>query len=802
MKFLHSLTAIAVAAALSACGGDDEKNVAPTAADDSYTATVGATNTIDVLANDSDENSEDTLTVTSVTQPTSGSVAINSDGTLSFEPTGGTLGDDSFTYTVSDGELSDTATVSLTVQQALSFTGKIVDSPIPNATVTITIGEDTFTTTADADGNYTLDVFYTDGAQLVKIEAVGSAENAQEHVDLTSLMPSLATLQAAAGDDATVQRSEAGGTNVTNVTTASYVLTKEINGGEDPADEETLSSAESSIDGTKVLEIAAVIKVIVDNPDFELPEGVTSVSALVEDEDAYNDYVAYVESTDPDALEAAADEIVADEELTVASDEFELPSFYVQLPTAQPGFLARGDSTLFFNSDGTGSYLNGFFGLENETAFTWSRDENGYYALAFETPAVYIDYPFVSGETDDPDILAAYDQAGVYQVETEVSVSGLAFKLLIDGKTIDVVQAKENYTKVYQPLYTAQGTSVQIPTDSGVRSFQYSYLDGDAMPKMEGMVEQITGQQWVLPVVGKAAPADATEALQPDLITFNSDGSFSSDYAGIVGEWSLADNIITMSYGSSSFGDISQTAQVVFEKNGVFTAFVNVTSESANAAWYDWVAPRDPEYSIDPADLVNTADTLWLTNPNIWYSIQWDQSLNVPNVFNIIGWQFDESGSAYRTSMGCEEYYVDGTCTYNSTLVVLNSYVRPYRLITDESEQQRLQVSTNFECFTAGANLNERCVNYDYIPLQEADNGQVTLLESVFVDNDASTPVNVASGFTPRLTVSIPYQYPNGVVNGQFPGATAAAQQSKPNIDSRRVSFLPKNRTAPRVRNP
>ncbi|RUO80250.1 hypothetical protein CWI84_06355 [Idiomarina tyrosinivorans] len=801
MKFLHSLTAIAVAAALSACGGDDEKNVAPIATDDSYTATVGATNTIDVLANDSDENTKDTLSVTAVTQPDSGSVTINSDGTLSFEPSGDTLGDDSFTYTVSDGELDDTATVSLTVQQALAFSGKVVDAAIPNATVTITIGEDTFTTTADEDGNYTLEVFYTDGTKLVKIEAVGSADNEQDHVDLTSLMPSLATLQGLAGDDAIVQRSEAGGTNVTNVTTASYVLTKEANGGEDPADENTLSAAESNIDGTKVLEIAAVIKVIVDNPDFDLPDGVSTIGELINDETAYNDYVAYVENTDPTALQAAADAIVEDEELTVASTQFKLPAFYIQLPTTQPGFIARGDSTLYFNDDGTGVYINGFFGLENETDFTWSRDDNGYYALDFATPAVYIDYPAVTDETDDATILAAYDDASVYQVETEVSVSALAFKLLVDGKTVDLVQAKETYTKVYQPLNGVDGKTYQIPTAQGVRKFQYSYLNGDALPKIAGTEADLTTQQWVLPIVGLAAPGDMHEALQPDLITFNSDGSFGSDYAGVDGEWSLTDSIISMSYTSEEFGDVEQKVQIVSTKNGVYTAFVEVSSEAANATWYDWVAPRDPEYTIDPADLVNTAATMWLTNPNIWYASQWDQAENLPSVFTILGWQFDEAGKAYRTSVGCQEYYIDGTCTYDSTLVVLNNSTRNYRVIEDSSGQQRIQMAYNFECFGAGNQVDANCAAYEYIPLQEAENGQITLLESVFVDRDPSTPVNLVSGFTPRVTVSIPFEFPQGIENSAFPGATASSGQAMPAGKVDRVSFLGKTKSAPLVIN-
>jgi Cadherin-like domain/Bacterial Ig domain/Calx-beta domain len=55
-----------------------------------------------------------TLTTTAVTQGTHGSVVINMDGTVTYTPTSGYSGTDTFTYTVTDGS-SNTATGSITV---------------------------------------------------------------------------------------------------------------------------------------------------------------------------------------------------------------------------------------------------------------------------------------------------------------------------------------------------------------------------------------------------------------------------------------------------------------------------------------------------------------------------------------------------------------------------------------------------------------------------------------------------------------------------------------------------------------
>ncbi|WP_254275463.1 Ig-like domain-containing protein [Halomonas sp. 3H] len=93
-------------------------NAPPLAQDDTASTVEGSVVQIAVLENDSDPDG-DPLTVGAVTQPSHGSVTINSDGTLTYTPDEGFVGTDSFTYQASDGDLlSDPATVQVTVEQA------------------------------------------------------------------------------------------------------------------------------------------------------------------------------------------------------------------------------------------------------------------------------------------------------------------------------------------------------------------------------------------------------------------------------------------------------------------------------------------------------------------------------------------------------------------------------------------------------------------------------------------------------------------------------------------------------------
>jgi VCBS repeat-containing protein len=92
-------------------------NDGPVANDDAY-QTIQDTNLVvtapGVLGNDTDVDAE-TLTAGNASTPAHGSVTLNADGSFTYVPDASYLGPDSFTYDVSDGTTTDTATVSITV---------------------------------------------------------------------------------------------------------------------------------------------------------------------------------------------------------------------------------------------------------------------------------------------------------------------------------------------------------------------------------------------------------------------------------------------------------------------------------------------------------------------------------------------------------------------------------------------------------------------------------------------------------------------------------------------------------------
>ncbi len=96
----------------------DHQNSDPDAQDDTATTGQDTAVIIDVLDNDSDPDG-DPLTVTEATSP-DGTVTINGDGTITFDPTPGFNGETTVDYTVSDGNGgTDSAVVTLMVRDGI-----------------------------------------------------------------------------------------------------------------------------------------------------------------------------------------------------------------------------------------------------------------------------------------------------------------------------------------------------------------------------------------------------------------------------------------------------------------------------------------------------------------------------------------------------------------------------------------------------------------------------------------------------------------------------------------------------------
>ena len=145
-------------------------NDAPIANDDTVTTREDEPVLINVLVNDTDVDG-DTLSVSRIVdQPANGTVAIDAEtGQLRYTPNQDYNGPDSFTYEVTDGELTDTATVSIEVTPVNDAPVAVADEAVTNEDVPVLI--DVLANDTDVDGD------------VLRVASVGNAQNGRTSID-------------------------------------------------------------------------------------------------------------------------------------------------------------------------------------------------------------------------------------------------------------------------------------------------------------------------------------------------------------------------------------------------------------------------------------------------------------------------------------------------------------------------------------------------------------------------------------------------------------------------------------------
>lgn len=244
----------------------------------------------------------------------------------------------------------------------LTLAGKVTDQPIPKALVSVQLNSGLFTTEADEKGDYSIELTLdeSDAEKLIKLKAKGQGEF--EHVEFISQLGSASELQVAAGEDGILQSEENFSVNVTNVTTAEYALLNQIENAFNSS--ESLEKSKLEINAQAKLELATLIKAIVDNQNVDLPEGINSTLELAKNKQEASAFLTKLKAEQPELVEKTEQALKADENL-IKPVSFSLNGQYWLAETAFSNGLYLG---LTFKKDGTGYALG-----EKSYSFTWKQ---------------------------------------------------------------------------------------------------------------------------------------------------------------------------------------------------------------------------------------------------------------------------------------------------------------------------------------------------------------------------------------------------------------------------------------------
>jgi hypothetical protein len=424
------------------------------AQDDFAVTRPGQSVVIDVMGNDGALGAD--LRLLKAFKPAHGSASIEN-GRIRYTPAAGFQGSDSFKYMVQPAKSQPgQATVNVEVGQGgvtLRLAGRVVDEPIPNATVKVSIGGFDFVTNADANGNYVLDIAALRGDAFVTLTATGTSPTGAP-VRFYSLVGEIVRLAGAAGSDGVLTRDESNQVNVTNLSTAQFVLLTDANDGNPVDTDQELLPLTQSVDITELLQLAAVIKLVVDE-GVPLPAGVSDPLGLISDPAALETFKA---SLAPDQLDLAIDAVSQDPNLVPGYRAGALPNNYSLVFASAPGTIRSNLTPLGLLSLSGGTSGDAVFidsDANNDDRWTWSL-QNGDIVLDKVVPETVTYF----------DVNPACTAQGMNVTET---VTQARLHMLQDGAGVDYVEASYLANRHYEDLDTddacatpPDGTSLAI----------------------------------------------------------------------------------------------------------------------------------------------------------------------------------------------------------------------------------------------------------------------------------------------------------------------------------------------------
>jgi hypothetical protein len=385
-RWIPTLIASAVLSALTACGGDGDSPAAmASATSDTATVPWNTATTLAVTSNDTIENGSASIAV--ATAPTHGTATVQGNSIV-YTPAAGYFGTDTLGYALTVGDKTSTANVAVTVAAHMTLSGTVHDDAMPGAQVVLTIGGVAQpAVTADANGNYTVDITTATPSDFITLKATGAGT--QSNVVLSSLVGDAGATAAVATATGAVGATALPAANVTNVTTAEAVLTAQAL-GKTPASSADIAAAAGQFSSAQTIQMATAIKLVAD-AGVALPAGASDTLALVSSPTAYTSFVTTQATTNATVFNATQAAVLADPAIAVAPPAPAKGAADVKMVlTLGQGAGATGVTAMTLHGDGTAVIA----GAPAQTA-TWTTD-GSQITVTYDTPVTFTDYPTAS----------------------------------------------------------------------------------------------------------------------------------------------------------------------------------------------------------------------------------------------------------------------------------------------------------------------------------------------------------------------------------------------------------------------
>lgn len=523
-----------------------------------------------------------------------------------------------------DGEVAD-ITLNVLVEPnliALTLAGEVIGADFSGSTATLSGAAEPVTTTVDAAGTFSFNMQLDDdllnNVVSVAVSAVDNSRLTYSAVYSGFSQPAAVASASYSGEAVTQKLSTATDGSytvaVSAVSTALYSLLVVANDGVVPENIGQLVFVEKSVDADELTEAAAVVKILTENPEIQLPEGVTDITSLLTNVEAFNTVVQQIETGQPGLIADTVAVIIADPELTPPVSADAIAPVYYQTFAAAPGFLSRGGDQWRFNQDGSGRRINRI----GSDGFTWNVDETGAITVIYSDGFPVTSFPSVSvGVAGLTEQQVNWLQAdNIYQIEVETKTIKSVLKRITTGQKIDSFQIESETVTRVLPVQTSQGLVETAVTNvsNGNHLMRKQVSEQYAFLASEMVGDWAINSYYTMEVFGQPEPAFYLDVLQ-----FNSDGTGIGTDTDRTFSWTVNNGLLTVTFSDNS----SLEARIIDVSGSDYQVF-SVAKDSANNAI---AAQADYGFRVDhdaELDWVTGSDSYWQTMINSWSKASWD----------------------------------------------------------------------------------------------------------------------------------------------------------------------------------
>ncbi|BDY03035.1 hypothetical protein [Ferrimonas sp. YFM] len=496
-----------------------------------------------------------------------------------------------------------------TVKETFTIEGATQGTPLANALVTATIGDDSFTTNADDSGHFSLAMEYDAGALLdsdmIQLTAKGLGH--QSHIELASILGSFGAIKNQAGEDLVLSTGESVRTQLSHLGTATLLWAK--NSTTSLNSDASLTSAEATLSSERVWELAATIRTLADNPDYTPAEGTTlslfsaapqALRSQIEQSLVNLGWMGNAGNIDPEfkkARDAARLTLLNDDGVQAKFTNDALVGTSVFSFTPAEGWVANLGYVAQLSEDGK-AILNYNAGstrvIQEDVTGRWQLDDQGALTISVDLEAEKIfhqlDYEQVVERWGQEVADALPKDQNNYYLASITTQEPLKISRLTGS---DEVVVQRSYRVTLEREKDAAGWEGELP--SYVVSEQ-TFMIWQPLPEQPSLWTSAPSGTWALSMPDQVTmlssdPSGLVEQVVPRVVDLSANNQLLDSQGKAIGQWRFENGSLKLNLDSG--WEMIYTP--VAENSGLYSVMHIASKEGHRQSNLSWMAQYAPE---------------------------------------------------------------------------------------------------------------------------------------------------------------------------------------------------------------